>query len=170
MAEIKFEKYAKMIEKKSWEVHMKTGVDVDELKAQCALIYVNTLDNYDPSKSSFSTIFYLSLNQLWEYAYYFRDRNRDGSLNLRKKDIGVMIKDYDPPKLKDFLDYAKTELSEGAYRIMEFIVRRSWDFKCRIKPTVSMIMREFGLTRATADTLWNECSDFWNKDGVAFYA
>ena len=169
MAEIKFEKYAKMIEKKSWEVHRKTGVDVDELKAQCALIYVNTLDNYDPSKSSFSTIFYLSLNQLWEYAYYFRDRNRDGAF-INDEERKFESFPYDNPKLTDFLEYAKTELSEGAYKIMEFIVRRSWDFKCRIKPTVSMIMREFGLTRTTADTLWNECSDFWNKDGVAFYA
>lgn len=165
---MEFSKYEKMIEKKAWEISKKTGVDVEELKAQAALIYCNTLERYDISKSSFSTIFYLSLNQLYEYAYYFRDRKRDNYLSIEKtRNIEFS---YDSPKLGDFLVYAKKELSENAYKVMEFILSHSWDFKGRNLPNVSLIMREFNFTRVKVKKLWDELSDFWNKDGIAFYA
>ena len=165
---MEFKKYEKMIEGKAWEVSKGTGVDVDELKAQAAFIYCKTLENYDPSKANFSTIFYLSLNQLWEYAYYFRDRKRDGTLS-EIKERRIESFDYDSPKLKDFLNYAKKELSDKAYKIISFITGRSWDFVNRNKPNVSMIMREFGYSRDEAKSLWKECSDFWNRQGIAFY-
>ena len=105
MKEITFERFTKMIDKKAWEVSKKTGVDFEELQAQGALIYCKTLENYDIGKSSFSTILYISLNQLYEYAYYFRDRKRDKTLTEKvEKSIKALEVN---PTLKDFLTLAK---------------------------------------------------------------
>ena len=167
MKEITFERFTKMIDKKAWEVSKKTGVDFEELKAQGALIYCKTLQDYDVGKSSFSTILYISLNQLYEFAYYYRDRNRDDTLTEK---VEKAIESYDiNPSLKDFLELAKTKLGEDAYKLIDWLVNRSWEFQGRIKPCLSMAMRNFGWNRDYCKAIWAECKSFWNESGWAFY-
>ena len=167
MKEIKFENYVKMIEKKAWEVSKKTGVDFEELRAQGALIYCKTLENYDVGKSSFSTILYLSLNQLYEYSYYYRDRNRDDTLSeLAEK----TIESINPsPSIKDLLELAKEKLEGDSYRLIEWLVNRTWEFQGRIKPCLAMVMRNFGWDREYSKVVWENCKNFWNEIGWTIY-
>lgn len=167
MKEITFERYAKMIDKKAWEVSQKTGVDFEELQGQGALIYCKTLNKYDISKSSFSTILYISLNQLYEYAYYFRDRKRDKTLTEKvEKSIEAMEIN---PSLMDFLEEAKEQLSKDAYSLIEWILNRTWEFQGKLKPCLCMVVKNFGWDRDYAKLMWAECKNFWNKSGWAMY-
>ena len=165
--EITFEKFSKMIDKKAWEVSKKTGVDFEELQAQGALIYCKTLKDYDISKSSFSTILYLSLNQLYEYSYYYRDRKRDKTLTEK---VEKAIESYNAnPSLKDFLKFAKEKLSGDSYRLIEWLVNRTWEFQGRIKPCLAMAMRHFGWDREYSKKIWEDCRRFWNESGCSLY-
>lgn len=156
-----------MIDKKAWEVSKKTGVEFEELQAQGALIYMYILNKYDISKSSFSTYLYLGLNRLYEFAYYYRDRNRDGTLSETvEKSIEAMEIN---PSLKEFLDLAKEKLSGDSYRLIEWLVNRTWEFQGRVKPCVSMVMRNFGWDREYTKNVWAECKNFWNDTGWAIY-
>ena len=179
MKEIAFEKFANMINKKAWDVSKKTGVDFEELKAQGALIYCKTLENYDVGKSSFSTILYLSLNQLYEYAYYFRDGNYLAKTNEGKSKVKVealtevvekAIESYEiNPSLKEFLELAKEKLGEDSYKLIEWLVNRTWEFQGRIKPCLSMAMKNFGWSRNYCNVVWAECKKFWNESGWTIY-
>lgn len=156
-----------MINKKAWEVSKKTGVDFEELQAQGALIYCKTLEKYDVGKSSFSTILYLSLNQLYEYSYYYRDRKRDKTLTEKvEKSIEEMEIN---PSLKDFLELAKEKLTGDSYRLIEWLVNRTWEFQGRIKPCITMAMRNFGWDREYAKAVWSDCKNFWNESGWTLY-
>lgn len=167
MKEIAFEKFAKMIDKKAWDVSKKTGVDFEELQAQGALIYCKTLEKYDVSKSSFSTILYISLNQLYEYSYYYRDRKRDKTLTEK---VEKSIESIDiNPSLKDFLELAKEKLTGDSYRLIEWLVNRTWEFQGRIKPCITMAMRNFGWDREYAKVVWADCKRFWNESGWTLY-
>ena len=168
MKEVAFEKFTKMIDKKAWEVSKKTGVDFEELQAQGALIYCKTLQKYDISKSSFSTILYLSLNQLYEYSYYYRDRNRDDTLSeVVEKSIESM--NFNSPTIKDLLNLAREKLEDDSYRLIEWLVNRTWEFQGRIKPCLTMAMRKFGWDREYAKVVWNDCKEFWNNAGYTLY-
>ena len=167
MKEVKFENYIKMIDKKAWEVSRKTGVDFEELQAYGALIYCNILEKYDVSKSSFSTIFYLGLNRLYEYAYYDRDRNRDETLSeLAEKSIEAR---KEMPTMMDLLQLAKVELNNDAYKLIEWLVGRTWEFKGKVKPCLTMVMQQFGWNRKYAEVVWNDCKTFWNNSGKYIY-
>lgn len=179
MKEIKFENYKKMIDKKAWEVSKKTGVDFEELQAQGALIYCKTLEYYDISKSSFSTILYLSLNQLYEYAYYSRDGNYLAKRNKGKRAAQVdaltelvekTIESINPsPSIKELLELAKERLEGDSYRLIEWLVNRTWEFQGRLKPCLSMVMKNFGWDREYSKVVWDECKNFWNDVGWTLY-
>lgn len=167
MKEIKFENYIKMIDKKAWEVSKKTGVDFEELQAYGALIYCYILEKYDVSKSSFSTILHIGLNRLYEYAYYDRDRNRDDTLTeLAEKTIEAR---KEMPTMMDLLQIAKVELNNDAYKLIEWLVGRTWEFKGKVKPCITMAMRQFGWKRKYAEVVWNDCKSFWNEIGCTLY-
>lgn len=167
MKEVAFEKFTKMINKKAWEVSKKTGVDFEELQAQGALIYCKTLEKYDVGKASFSTILCLSLNQLYEFSYYYRDRNRDDTLGeVAEKSIEAI---ENSPSIQDLLEVAKDNLSRDAYKLIEWIIGRSWEFQGRLKPCLAMVMRNFGWDREYSKAVWNDCKNFWNDIGWTIY-
>ena len=173
MKEFAFEKFAKMIDKKAWEVSKKTGVDFEELQAQGALIYCKTLENYDVSKSSFSTILSISLNQLYEYALYYKGankyKNKKGYARLSEK-VEKSIEAFDVnPSLKELLELAKEKLTGDSYALIEWLVNRTWEFQGRIKPCITMAMRNFGWDREHAKLVWAECKNFWNESGWTIY-
>jgi hypothetical protein len=179
LKEVKFENYTKMIDKKAWEVARKTGVDFEELQAYGALIYCNILEKYDVSKSSFSTILYLGLNRLYEYAYYDKDGNYTAKTNngksviqfsplteLAEKSIQSMEVS---PTMKDLLELAKEKLEDDSYRLIEWLVNRTWEFQGRIKPCITMAMRQFGWDRKYSKAVWEKCRAFWNESGWKLY-
>lgn len=179
MKEIKFENYINMINKKAWEVSRNTGVDFEELQGYGALIYCNILEKYDISKSSFSTILYLGLNRLYEYAYYDRDGNYTAKNNAGKSVVKLTTlsefaeKSIESaelsPTMKDLLELAKEKLEEDSYKVIEWLIGRTWEFKGKIKPCIAMVTRHFGWNRKYAETVWNDCKNFWNEIGWTLY-
>ena len=167
MKEVKFEKYIKMIDKKAWEVSKKTGVDFEELQAQGALIYCFCLEKYDSTKANFSTILYLALNGLSQYTYYYNDRYRNEDLNETVED--TIEAKSDSVSARELLQVAKDELSRDAYRCLEWIIGRTWDFHGRLKPTLTMVISQFGWKRKYVEMVWNDCKSFWNRTGWALY-
>ena len=172
MKEITFERFEKMISQKAWEVSKKTGVDFEELKAQGALIYCKILESYDISKSSFSTILYIALNGLYEYTYYYKGgnkKNKKGYAILSEKvEKSIMAMEVNP-SLIDILTLAKEKLSEDSYKLIEWILNRSWEFQGKLKPCITMVMNQFGWNRNYSKVVWAECKDFWNNYGWAIY-
>ena len=170
MKEISFEKFTKMIDKKAWEVSKKTGVDFEELQAQGALIYLYALNKYDVSKASFSTFLGLALNRLYEFAYYFRDRNRDNTLTEITEN--ALESRENNPTLIDLLEIAKETLTDDAYKLIDWILNRTWEtwgFQGRNKPCLTMVMRNFGWNRDYSKIVWNECKVWWNNVGKTIY-
>jgi len=165
--ETSFEKFTNMIDKKAWEVSKSTGVEFEELQAQGALIYLYCLNKFDVSKASFSTFLCLSLNRLYEFAYYFRDRNRDDTLSEIAENSLESRKNN--PTLKEVLEAAKETLTEDGYRLIDWILNRSWDFQGKNKPCLAMAMRNFGWNRDYSKSVWNECKIWWNKVGKTLY-
>lgn len=167
MKEIKFENYKNMIDKRAWEVSKRTGVDFEELQAQGAFIYCYVLKRYDSTKSSFATILYLSLGRLNEYAYYFKDRNRDGDLD--EKVESLIEAKMELPAIKDILELAKERLQADSYRLFDWLLNRDWEFQGKKKPCVSMAVKKFGWNRDYAKVVWNDCKSFWNDYGWKLY-
>lgn len=172
MKEIAFEKFTNMINQKAWEVSKKTGVDFEELKAQGALIYCKVLEDYDVSKASFSTILYIALNGLYEYSYYYKGENKKNkkgykslSETVEKSIEAAKIN----PSLMDILNLAKEKLSEDSYKLIEWIVNRTWEFQGKLKPCITMVMNHFGWNREYSKKVWAECKTFWNDCGWAIY-
>ena len=172
MKEITFERFTKMIDKKAWEVSKKTGIDFEELQAQGALIYCKTLENYDVSKSSFSTILYIALNGLYEYAIYYKGGNKKhkkGYAELSEKVEKSLVSMNASPSISDLLSLAKEKLSEDSYKLIEWMINRSWEFQGRLKPCMTMVMKKFNWDRNYSKVVWNECKDFWNTCGWTIY-
>ena len=172
MSEISFEKFSKMIDKKAWEVSKRTGVEFEELQAQGALIYCKILEKYDISKSSFSTILYIALNGLYEYTYYYKGGNKTNkkgykflSEKVEKSIEAVEIN----PSLKDLLELAEEKLNEDSYKLMEWILNRSWEFQGKLKPCITMVMSHFGWNRDYSKKIWGECKSFWNNFAWSLY-
>lgn len=166
MKEIKFENYIKMIDKKAWEVSKKTGVDFEELQAYGALIYCYVLERYDVSKASFSTILYLSLGRLYEYAY----KDIGKTCELEEEVERAIQAPEDSPKVDELLELAAEKLSDDACNLIEWLVKRSWEFQGRVKPCLSMVARNFGWKKGYAKSIWLECKSFWNEFGWALYS
>ena len=104
---------------------------------------------------------------MYEYAYYYRDRKRDGTLT-EKVEKGIEACKVNP-SLVEFLELAKEKLTEDSYKLIEWLVNRSWEFQGRIKPCLSMAMNNFGWSRNYCKVVWAECKNFWNESGWAIY-
>lgn len=174
-----FDKYANLIRRRAHEYAEKYGVDYSELESQGFLIYCECLQKYDVSKSTFCTYLYIQLSRLGDYVKAY------------KRQQGVMIQDYYAnendysinndyetmlsareisPSLDNFLCEAKQALSKDAYEVMDWIVCRTWERKNKRKPTVSMVVKKFNVSKQVAEKLWAECKKFWNNEGLALYA
>lgn len=176
-----FEKYSLMIRRRAHEYSQSFGIDYSELESQGFLIYCECLEKYDAEKSSFSTYLYIQLNRLKDYCKtYVRQQgvlindyygysvsqreiaDKDFELTLEAKKLS--------PKVSDFLEEAKQELSSNAYKLLLWILKREWEMKGKRKPTVLMATQYFKTERKNVEKVWDEIGRFWNKTGFAFYA
>lgn len=166
-----FDKYVNMIKKRAHDYSSKYSIDYSEMESQGFLIYCECLNNFDASKSSFSTYLYTQLSRLNDFALTYR----------RQK--GVLIQDYfeenenfeqiiearESINFDDFLDDAKKELSENAYNLLLWILNREWEKKYKTKPSILQAMQFFKMTRRKIEKIWEECRMFWINEGYAFY-
>lgn len=173
-----FEKYVNLIRKRAWEYSQKYGIEYSELESQGYLIYCECLEKYDVSKSGFSTYLYIQLNRIRDFALTY------------KRQQGILVDDYsgenfdgesvplsetwsdipDMTSLKELMENALENLSEGAFDVFCWILKRNWEKKYHPIPTIKMAMKVFKKSEFEITTYWNECKLYWNEKGILLYA
>ena len=180
MSEPVFEKYVNLIRNRAHEYSKKYGVDYEELESQGFLIYCECLEKYDVTKSTFCTYLYIQLNRLGDFVktykrqkgfliqdYYKNEADFDIENNYEEQIPSV---NYFLPGKNQLLRNAKKALSENAFQLICWILGRSWEMKNRRKPTISMAMRHFNISKQAMLELWEECRSFWTNEGSVVYA
>ena len=185
-----FEKYVMMIRKMAHKFATKLNVPYEEMEAQGYLIYSECLKSFDISKgTTFSTHLFTNLKRLNDFGHTY---NRQKGVLLedisnedsKKSDKVVKIKlknkteeskvydvqlNYDNPTIIDLLECAKEKLSIEAFELFKWILNRDWDDFTHSKPNIKMAVEYFDTTRTRINSLWNECSQFWNNEGISLY-
>lgn len=173
-----FEKYADLIRKRAHYYSEKFGVDYSELESQGFLIYCECLETFDVSKATFSTYLYTQLNRLGDFVRtynrqqgiliqdYYSDNSEEDKINRED----TIVSRPDGVEVQELLNEAKSELSDGAYQLLVWIIRREWEGKYRRTPTISMATQYFDCGRQKVEEFWKECKVFWNVKGIAIYA
>lgn len=181
MKKTQFEKYVNLIRKRAHEYSEKYNIDYSEMESQGFLIYCECLEKYDADKAKFCTYLYIQLNRLNDYAKtynrqrgdliqdYFKNQIQDQEENSDAEQE-IISRNYDSPQVFDFLKEAEKELSEDAFRLLVWIIKREWEEKNRRTPTISMATKHFNRTRQKIEEIWEECRLFWLNQGLAFYA
>ena len=181
MKKTQFEKYVDLIRKRAHEYSEKYNIDYSEMESQGFLIYCNCLEKYDPEKAKFTTYLYIQLNRLNDFARTYNRQRGDLIQDYYKNQIQdqeessnieeeIVSKNYNLPKVLDFLKEAKQELSEDAFKLIVWIIKREWEEKNRRIPTISMATKHFNRSRQKIEEIWEECRNFWLNQGLAFYA
>lgn len=181
MKKTQFEKYVDLIRKRAHEYSEKYNIDYSEMESQGFLIYCECLEKYDPEKAKFTTYLYIQLNRLNDFARtynrqrgdliqdYYKNQIQDQEENSNAEEE-IISRNYDLPKVLDFLKEAEQELSEDAFKLIVWIIKREWEEKNRRTPTISMATKHFNRSRQKIEEIWEECRNFWLNQGLAFYA
>lgn len=180
MKKTQFEKYVDLIRKRAHEYSEKYNIDYSEMESQGFLIYCECLEKFNPDKAKFTTYLYIQLNRLRDFARiynrqqgyliqdYFQPQIEDEeNANLEYEIVSI---NYNLPELNEFLSEAKQELSEDAFKLIIWIVKREWEEKNKRTPTISMAVKYFSRSRQKIEEIWEECRNFWLNQGLAFYA
>ena len=173
-----FEKYANLIRKRAHEYSEKLNIDYEEMEAQGFLIYCRCLEEYDASRAGFCTYLYTQLNRLGDFARTYirqkgvliQDYYSEGNPDDKKDYEQNLVARELSPEVEDFLVEAKSELSDEAYQLLVWIIKREWEHKNKRTPTISMAVKHFNHTRQVIEGAWEECKNFWCHKGLAFYA
>lgn len=166
-----FERYVNLIRKQAHFYAKRYGIEYEEVEAQGFLIYCQCLENYDVSRSEFSTHLSWELKRLNDFCKtYLRQRGNlieDYFAQSADPDLSVIdiIPSYgDNPTLSDLLAEGFKNLSSKAYRIFEWILSRDWERKGRRRPSVTTVADVFHCTRKEAVKFWNEIGDFYRSN------
>lgn len=181
MKKTQFEKYVDLIRKRAHQYSEKYGIDYSEMESQGFLIYCEYLEEYDVDKAKFTTYLYIQLNRLNDYAKTYRRQKGylitdyfgsvdESSGEETDRDYEITSPKYELPQVSEFLKEAKEELSEDAFNLIVWIVKKDWEGKGRRTPTISMAMKYFNKTRQKITEIWEECREFWLNQGVSFYS
>lgn len=169
---MQFEKYVKLLQKKSWDYAKKYGIEYEEMLAQAYLIYCECLEKYIPGKASFTTYLYIQLNRLGDFA---RTYNRQKGLLLQdhfqpisNEDENLEVEVESPMPLmskEQFLSIAGEKLSSIACCVLAWIVNYEWVGTRRRVPTVEIASRSFGIDKERMNAIWNEIGTYWRNEG-----
>lgn len=150
-----FEKYQKLIQKRSWQYYKSyNGVmPYEDIEAQGYLIYCKALENYDVTKSNFSTHLWWELGNLCSYCKTFV------RIQERKTPLNESIKYHEIEKFN--IEDLISELSEKATKVVKWILSREWEDFHKTKPTIQMACEKFGCSYPTMKKTWNEIEKVW---------
>ena len=162
MEKPKFDEYVNIIRKRAHYFSDKYHFDYDECEAEGFLIYVNSLESFDPSKSSFSTHLYIQLNRIADYIDQY---NRKGTDELDEITERRIVSKYGNDKRSEFLLLAREKLSPEAFKLIEYLLSFKWSKPNCYYPTVSDMMKFMGKTRVMINRLLDECKIFWQSEG-----
>jgi len=175
---ILYDKCKKMIYQKAGTLARKYHMEQDELISQGNLIFVKTLNKFNPEKSSFSTYLYESLKDLRNYCETQRKHTLVGSLEERNYFNNFEKSDETNEEYIEE-DFCKTiiqienqkELSEKAQKMLCYILSRDWEifgYKKQHKANFRMMKTHFKTSLGWGITeiknAWKELSDWWDRN------
>lgn len=170
MKQGQFEQYVNLIRKSAHFYANKYNIEYEELEAQGFLIYCQCLENYDVSQSKFSTHLSWELKRLNDFCKtYLRQQGMlmEDEFKSYCADESEFVYEKIPAKyehisLAEILEIGFNQLSKDAYSILEWILGRSWETKGKLKPSITLAMNTFHLSREQAISLWNEIGNFYH--------
>lgn len=167
MKQGQFEQYVDLIRKSAHFYANKYSIDYKEVESQGFLIYCQCLNDYDASQSKFSTHLSWELKRLNDFCKtYLRQQGNliedyfkadDPELNP----VDILPARYENITLPEILQYSVSYLSAEAYKLLAWILGRTWEQKGRLKPSITLAMNIFHYSREQATSLWNEIGNFY---------
>lgn len=159
-----FEKYVNCVRKSAHHYADKYRMDYEDLEAEGFKIYLEALESYQPEKSSFITHLTWELKRLNYYCIKEKSYSQPlQSIEDCKQVERISDSRMDNPTLEDILDFARKSLSRTAYRILDWILSRSWERKNVLKPTINLAVQNFGMKREQVIPYWNEIKSFYQN-------
>lgn len=152
-----FNQFRPMIEKAAWHnVKKYKCLELEDIRSQAYLVFVEALQTYDPSKASFSTYLYNRLKTVNDYSkevfrtnitemplQFISDNKGDNSNfnNRNTKNIyennrtgnkvpecNIIDNKYELSlECIEKLETALTDLSDDAQEVLDFIISREWE-------------------------------------------
>lgn len=159
-----FEKYVNCVRKSAHYYADKYRMDYEDLEAEGFKIYLEALESYQPEKSSFITHLTWELKRLNYYCIKEKSYSQPlQSIEDCKQVERISDSRMDNPTLEYILDFARKSLSRTAYRILDWILSRSWERKNVLKPTINLAVQNFGMKREQVIPYWNEIKSFYQN-------
>ena len=170
MKQGQFEQYVNLIRKSAHFYANKYNIDYEEIESQGFLIYCQCLENYDVTQSKFSTHLSWELKRLNDFCKtYLRQQGMlmEDEFKPYCADESESVYENIPAKsenisLTEILQIALKQLSKEAYSMLEWILGRSWETKGKLKPSITLAMNTFHLSREQTTSLWNEIGNFYH--------
>ena len=178
--DMKFADYQKMIQKLAYVASQRYAVEYEDMEAQGYLIYCECVQNFDLTKSSFSTYLYINLSgRLNDYGvtnmrqrginlYDMLNHGNNEEDSLDEDNCLLLSMNDSQVTQQNLLESAKCNLSPDSYTIFEWIVGRTWEKKGRRKPSIYSAIEAFGWKRTKIQRCWDECRAYWLNEGAAF--
>jgi len=170
MKQGQFDKYVNLIRKSAHFYAKKWNIDYEEVESQGFLIYCQCLEDYDVSQSKFSTHLSWELKRLNDFCKtYLRQQGNliEDYFKTGEPDVSpidILPARYENITLSEMLQYSVGYLSYEAYKLLAWILGRTWEQKGRLKPSISLVMNTFHYSREQATNLWNEVGEFYRKN------
>ena len=162
-----FEKYVNIIRKRSHEYAHIYNMDYEDVEAQGFLIYCECVDTYDITKGSFATHLYTELGRLDHYCYSVSKHNghRTWVYDDEGNDVSLdSVSDNCLPSLDNLLELGVSYLSDLAYKVFEWMLKRSWEKEGRNKPTIKDACEVFKVSYPKMKNVWNEIETFYRSE------
>lgn len=162
-----FDKYINLIRKSAHFYSKKYNIEYDDVEAEGFKIYIESLETFNPEKSSFVTYLTWELKRLNYYCKKECNR-RINTVTIDDKVFENVAFDENGVVFEKILESAKSAMSDVAYRILNWILGRDWERKNVLKPTINLATKEFKLPRKKIIPYWKEIGDFW-KNAREYY-
>jgi hypothetical protein len=179
--ETEFDRYVNMIRSCAHYYARCYKMDYEDVEAQGFLIYCMSLKDYNKKRASFSTFLYRNLSgRLRDYCRMeakAEDFNLDFSAIFNPKDLNIDFgfgnfpaREFGPD-IEQLLLYAKSYLTPGCYKIFKWLLDDQLvEFRSKVHPSLATIAKTLNIELDALKAHWKELFDFWDLQGVSFYA
>lgn len=162
-----FEKYVNLIRKSAHYYSNMFNIEYEEVEAQGFLIYCQCVDNYDITKSTFSNHLTIELKRLKDYCESLCKHEWHSAYSMNDDECKSDFEYNELPSMDKILEVASYSLSNMAYKVLEWILNRSWEKKGRAKPTITNACDEFQVSNIIMKNIWEEIGNFY-KTALVF--
>lgn len=158
--EFDYKLYEKLVYSRAWYYSKKFKLDFDDAKSEGNLIFCESLLTYNKDKGKFSTHLWWNLSKIPQRLNKNIENITSSIDDIERKDV-VYPKHFN---LNDFKEYAITEISPEAYKILNYCISYEWKEKKYTKnPNYVKLKKKFGYKKREFDKIWLELQNFFRK-------